>query len=261
MTGILAILLACKPEELKPYLSDLGGTITTLCQLCIANNGHLPMSIPSFKKKDLFGPHLLQICHGSPGILTLMAAALKNRPLAEAFWHPEWDQAIYMATERTWEEGLLSKGGSLCHGIAGNAYPWLLLHDCYEDSEYINNPRQAYLRREKTSTLPDVCRTLTGDFFLSRGLAFLLHARDTRPYNTAPGPSDRDYRPPDDPWSLFEGLPGTVCAWADACAVVQARLRQMELGVSAYTDPAFQEARRSQLGFPGLGGNGVKGVF
>jgi hypothetical protein len=242
-----------------PYLSDIGGTITTICKLCMANNGHLPTSIPSRRKSS--GSHLLQICHGSPGLLILMVAALKNRPLAQAFWQPEWDEAIYMATERTWEEGLLSKGGSLCHGIAGNAYPWLLLHDCYENSEYVDKARLAYLQREKTSTLPDVCRTLTGDFFLSRALAFLLHARDTRPYNTTPAPSDRDYRLPDDPWSLFEGLPGTVCAWADACAIVQAKLRKMELGAMAYTDPAFQSARRSQLGFPGLGGNGAPGVF
>lgn len=267
--GILAILLACKPEELTEYLSVLGETITALCKHCNAHNGHLPMTLPP---RSYGTPsELVQICHGSPGILILLAAALKNEPLTRGFWDPEWDQTIYLATGRIWEEGLLSKGGSLCHGITGNAWPWLLLHDSFEyHSEQIESARREYLQRSQVSAVPNegLRQKLTADFFLARVLAFFLHAQETRPYNTSPVSSDRDYRMPDDPYSMFEGLSGNVCAWADACAVIRARLRKMELSVQGEVtsatlnaDSVFQEAMRRQIGFPALGGNGATGFF
>lgn len=90
----------------------------------------------------------------------------------------------------------------------------------------------------------------------------LLHARETRPYNGATGTTENEYRVPDHPYSLFEGLAGTVCAWADACAVLRARLRKMELpGVDVEKDQDFRECVQQQLGFPFLGGNGVAGVL
>ncbi|KAJ5748208.1 uncharacterized protein N7511_009904 [Penicillium nucicola] len=269
ITGILAVILAAKPEELVEHLPVVGDTITALCKLSIATNGHLPMTLPPFS----FGQQseLVQLCHGTPGLLILLAAALKNSALTRAHWDPSWDQAIYLGSERVWEEGLLSKGGSLCHGISGNAWPWLLLHNTFEySSKNVNDAREAYLQRAQVSTLPnaDVSQKLTGDFFLSRALAFMLHARETRPYNSSPAESDTDYRMPDAPYGLFEGLPGNVCAWADTCAVLQAKLRKMELvqqGVCATSgvpkDPAFQEALLKQIGFPTLGGNGATGLY
>ncbi|KGO44291.1 hypothetical protein PEX1_047860 [Penicillium expansum] len=270
ITGILTILLSCKPEELADYLPVIGGTITALCKLSGSTNGHLPMTLPPYGSKQS-SSELVQLCHGSPGLLILLGAALKNKSLTHAHWDPSWDQAIYLGTERVWEEGLLSKGGSLCHGIAGNAWAWLLLHDCFEyHSETLNEARTLYLQRNQLPALPNVemSQELTSDFFLSRALAFMLHARQTKPYNTSPASSDKDYRMPDEPYSLFEGLAGNVCAWADTCAVLQARLRKMELvemGVCATSglsrDPAFQDAFCRQLGFPALGGNGAMGIF
>jgi hypothetical protein len=43
------------------------------------------------------------------------------------------------------------------------------------------------------------------------------------------------YRRPDHPYSLFEGLAGAVCAWADACVVIRERLEGM--GTSASIGP------------------------
>lgn len=210
---------------------------------------------------------LVQFCHGSPGILLLLGTALKNDKLTRAYWHPTWSQTLYQATCRTWEEGILSKGGSLCHGISGNAWPWLLLHDAFEyHSKSIDDVRREYFQRTQDSVEPDedLNQKLTSDFFLSRALAFMLHSFETRPYNTAPGTSDREYRTPDDPYSLFEGLAGNVCAWAETCAVIQARLRKVMLseeGANVEEDSMFQEAMRCVLGFPLIGGNGVRGVL
>ncbi|KAJ5959826.1 uncharacterized protein N7479_006976 [Penicillium vulpinum] len=270
ITGILTILLSCKPEELTDYLPVIGGTITALCKLSKATNGHLPMALPPYPGSRQRS-ELVQLCHGSPGLLVLLGAALKNKSLTCAYWDPSWDDALYLGTERVWEEGLLSKGGSLCHGVAGNAWAWLLLHDCFEyHTEILKDAQTAYLQRNQLSALPnsEISQELTSDFFLSKALAFMLHARETRPYNTSPASSDKDYRMPDEPYSLFEGLAGNLCAWADTCGVVQARLRKMELveqGVCATSgllqDPVFRDVFNRQLGFPALGGNGATGIF
>ncbi|KAJ5774462.1 hypothetical protein N7457_009358 [Penicillium paradoxum] len=261
ITGILTILLSCKPGELTAYLPLIGDTITAFCKTSVAANGHLPMALPPFGSGKR--TELVQLCHGSPGLLVLLGAALKNEWLTCNYWEPIWDQAIRLGTERVWEEGLLSKGGSLCHGVAGNAWAWLLLHDCFEYySSNLDEARANFLRRNQLSALPDaeVSPKLTSDFFLSKALAFMLHARETKPYNTSPTSSDKDYRTPDEPYSLFEGLAGNICAWADTCAVLRARMRKMELVEQGLCPPKgfpqdqiFRDALHRQLGCPALG--------
>ncbi|GAQ11127.1 hypothetical protein ALT_8448 [Aspergillus lentulus] len=265
MTGILAVLLACKTEELNngtshDYFPWIADTVLGLCRLCIANNGHLPTTIPPRQSTQRASP-LVQICHGSPAILLLLGCTRRNRYLASNFWQPEWDKAIFLASERVWEEGLLSKGGSLCHGITGNAWPWLLLHDsCEYDVELLETAKRNYGERTKTTTVEQPQPALTGDYFLSRALALLLHARETPPYNASPESSTYVYRMPDRPYSLSEGLAGTICAWADACVVIQARLRKIDvekgnagsIAAALKGDALFQELENRKLGFPTL---------
>ena len=38
----------------------------------------------------------------------------------------EWDAAFKRINDRVWNEGLLTKGLGICHGVTGNAWPWLL---------------------------------------------------------------------------------------------------------------------------------------
>ncbi|KAJ6120014.1 hypothetical protein N7523_004294 [Penicillium sp. IBT 18751x] len=252
-SGILPILLACKPEELEEHLPVIGETITALSKFTISSNGHLPMTLPP---SDLRGN--LSLCS-------------YNETLTRKYWSPEWDQAIDLATDRVWEEGILSKGGSLCYGISGNGWPWLMLHDAFRyHAAAINSARCDNLHLPHDSSLPEghLGNKLTPDYFLSRALAFMLHSRETRPYNTAPANTDRDYRMPDDAYSLFEGLAGNVCAWAETCAVLQARLRSAEYcrgtdgSSSGLTeDSVFQEATSRILGFPLIGGNGAHGLL
>ncbi|KAL2001615.1 hypothetical protein VTN02DRAFT_1524 [Thermoascus thermophilus] len=269
VAGNLTTLLQCRVEELddgasRKHMPLIADTITSLCRVCIANNGHLPLSMPP--RSSARGSPLVQVCHGAPGILLLLATARKNAYLTSRFWQPEWDQATQLAAERVWEEGLLSKGGSLCHGLAGNAWTFLLLHDCFEyDVEDMKQAKRLFTQ-SKTGAPDGTKHELTGDYFLSRALALLLEARETRPYSSGTRKTARDYRMPDDPYSLFEGLAGNVCAWAEACAVIEARLRKMELEdegkVNAFTrDQIFREHTERELGFPGLGGHGPRGLI
>ncbi|OJZ84053.1 hypothetical protein ASPFODRAFT_139831 [Aspergillus luchuensis CBS 106.47] len=265
MSGILAALLACDPEELndgasRNYLPLIAETITGLCKICIAHNGHLPSTLPDRGPSSKRSSPLVQICHGSPGILTLMACARRNKPLISNFWQPEWDIAIRLASERVWEEGLLSKGGGICHGITGSAWPLLLLHDSFEyDKEEVQAARERYMGRTQTTNATVLDTGLTGDYFLSRALAMLLHVRETPPYQSSVTPTSNIYRLPDRPFSLTEGLAGAVCAWADACVSVQMRLRSMLLqkkwpdsSSSLKSDPTFQDLESLKLGIPTL---------
>lgn len=176
------------------------------------------------------------------------------------YWQPEWDQAVLLATERVWEEGLLSKGLGICHGIAGNAWPLILMHDCFEyEGELMVQARRNYNARIQVDDSPITQPLLTGDHFLSKALAHLLHVREAPPYNSSSEPESSDYRMPDAPYSLSEGLPGTVCAWSESCVVIQAKLRKMQLDEQGKTsaaareqDAIFQEVESRHLGYPTL---------
>ncbi|KAM0108793.1 hypothetical protein ACP6JB_005592 [Aspergillus fumigatus] len=131
---------------------------------------------------------------------------------------------------------------------------------CEYDDELVETAKRNYGERAKNTTVEQPQPALTGDYFLSRALALLLHARETPPYNASPESSTYVYRMPDRPYSLSEGLAGTICAWADACVVIQARLRKMDVGKHSSAsiaatlkgDAHFQELENRKLGFPTL---------
>jgi len=59
-----------------------------------------------------------------------------------------------------------------------------------------------------------------------------------------------------------------VCAWAEACAVIQARLRKLEIDGAGEEvvnklgdDEIFESYMLQQLGLPGLGGQGPSGLL
>lgn len=190
---------------------------------------------------------------------------MKNTDLLLNNWTPEWETAARLATERVWDEGLLSKGGGLCHGITGNAWPLLMLHDVFEyNRDALSRTRENYHARQGGQQKEEIPEILSSDFFLTRALAMILHARETQPYNhdKSPKTASNDYRLPDHPYSLFEGLAGVLCAWAETVPVLRARLRKMEVGQGGLAqDEAFNKYIQQQLGFPCFGGNGAVGVL
>lgn len=122
----------------RTHLSQIANTIVSLCKVCIEHKGHLPMSIPELPSTSNRTSPLVQICHGTPGLLYLLSLARKNTEFVKRYWTPEHDEAIKLCSERVWGEGLLSKGGGLCHGLAGNAWPWLVLHDPSNSGIYVH---------------------------------------------------------------------------------------------------------------------------
>ncbi|KAL3454961.1 hypothetical protein BJX64DRAFT_295520 [Aspergillus heterothallicus] len=263
LTGIISVLLSAPPRLITPHLPSIAETISLLCKTCINEDGHLPTCIPPRSTSSSRTSPLVQLCHGSPAFLAFMACALRVPSLIKNHWTREGDTAIRHATDRVWNEGLLAKGGGLCHGIAGNAWPLLMLYSSSEENRVVLEEA-----RSKYDTPPDtkLNAPLEPDFFLSRALAMLLHARETQPYCQTPDQTDHAYRMPDHPYSLFEGLSGTLCAWAEACSVLRHKLRILELQaegqvVDVNHDSVLHEVKMAQLGFPFLGGNGVTGII
>ncbi|KAE8148157.1 lanthionine synthetase C family protein [Aspergillus avenaceus] len=257
-TGVLAVLLACQESDLndcasRNYLPWIADTITGLCRLCIVSQGHLPTRIPLRHSSHRQSP-LVQICHGGPGLLLLMACA-RRCPFVVKYWKPEWDKAIHLASQKIWEQGILSKGGGLCHGIAGNALPLLLMHNSIEfESGEIQEAEF-----NQTAKVGNLQNNPSSDYFLSRALALLKHAQNTPPYSTSSSSSSNSYRMPDHPLSLHEGLAGTVCAWAEACVAIQSKLRKLEIEshrkepiteVILKNDVILEKLQSRQLGFP-----------
>ncbi|OKL58824.1 hypothetical protein UA08_05620 [Talaromyces atroroseus] len=261
-TGILTMLLSSHLND--DQLELVAETVTGLCRVCIEHEGHFPMCIPERPAAPLKTSPFVQLCHGPPGLLILLNTVYQNTSLLERFWRPEWELALRLGTEKIWQEGLLSKGASFCHGHTGNAWPLLYLHNIYE----YNVGYQQQAKQRGIAALEDKSELLKGsapldsDFFLSRALPFMMVARESPPYSQEVDiKTSFDFRAPDRPYSFGEGLTGQVCAWAETCAVIKARLRKMELESTSndgheLEDGRFIESSLQQLGLFGFVVNG-----
>lgn len=257
ITGILSVLLSTNLTRLEPKLleehgEEIAGTVSDLCKISIKHNGQLPMAVPPWPSENTRVSPLVQICHGAPGLLMMLALAGLNGPFARRYYKSIWVEALHVASRRVWEQGVLSKGGGLCHGIAGNAWTFLVLHDAFDHALIPVECIDACGEEVKRDLLKD--GHLSGDWFLERAVAMLLECRNTRPF----ADSDK-YRWPDNPYSLFEGLAGTVCAWMEAALTVRTKMRKMELQNGGITSPRptedkeYWEILQARLGFPGIG--------
>ncbi|XP_028410466.1 lanC-like protein 3 homolog [Dendronephthya gigantea] len=94
-------------------------------------------------------------------------------------WREEkYLKAAFECGDIVWEKGLLTKGPGICHGVAGNSYVFLLLYRVTNDEKYLHRAIQ-------------FAKFLTNEEFIQGA------------------------RTPDAPYSLFEGLAGTVCYLVD----------------------------------------------
>ncbi|KAB1278707.1 LanC-like protein 1, partial [Camelus dromedarius] len=97
----------------------------------------------------------------------------------------------YQCAEVIWQHGLLKKGYGLCHGAAGNAYAFLTLYNLTRDAKY-----------------------------LYRACKFAEWCLDY---------GEHGCRTPDTPFSLFEGMAGTIYFLADLLVPTKAKFPAFEL--------------------------------
>ena len=160
--GILQQLLQSPADILKSTLPAIVATAEQLLSLRFEGTGNLPSSAGSTDDR------LVQWCHGAPG-LSLLCSRLYAVNRDE-----RWLQAAIDASEVVWRRGLLRKGVGLCHGLSGNAYPFLQL--------YAATQNEVHLRRA---------------YHFAR-FCFTEHRQ-------------RLFDQPDRPYSLYNGQAGLVC--------------------------------------------------
>ncbi|KAK3323068.1 hypothetical protein B0H66DRAFT_219260 [Apodospora peruviana] len=116
----------------RRYLGAVHGDIGIVTQLVLTSpslatqlepvlNRLLDMQLPDGNWPSAeghgLGKGLVQFCHGAPGFIVSL---LSLRPFFPAL-QERIDAAVKKARECVWNEGLLKKEPSLCHGIFGNA--------------------------------------------------------------------------------------------------------------------------------------------
>ena len=159
-SGILFLLLsAAQYVREKDLTTRIRPTIDYLLKLRFVS-GNYPSSLGNRTDR------LVHWCHGAPGFVFLFCEAF------EVFGDYKYRDAAYEAAATIWERGLLKKGFGLCHGVAGNAYALLYVHQTLGDK------------------------------------SFLFRAAQYAKYCEQRGRVATDQ--PDRPLSMFEGLAGTV---------------------------------------------------
>jgi len=89
-------------------------------------------------RPELIGPEgrqprwLMQFCHGAPGFVICLAHFPPDEVL---------DPLLLAAGDTIWRAGPLAKGANLCHGTAGNAYAFLVLHERTRDPRWLERAR------------------------------------------------------------------------------------------------------------------------
>ncbi|XP_038604958.1 glutathione S-transferase LANCL1 [Tachyglossus aculeatus] len=109
----------------------------------------------------------------------------------KVFNEPQYLSNALQCAEVIWKFGLLKKGYGLCHGTAGNAYAFLALYNLTQDVK-----------------------------FLYRACKFAEWCLDY---------GEHGCRTPDTPFSLFEGMAGTIYFLADLLVPTKAKFPAFEL--------------------------------
>lgn len=170
---------------------------------------------------------LVQWCHGAPGFIMLFSALLRRTAASPAACPitPELRSSIIATTTRAAElvytTGLVRKGTGLCHGVGGNVYALLAVSDALDTYTPLPPapPHASGVRAHAQS----LSRTLSHSHSHSTPSIDVEHAywlvRAVHLADLATGyaafTQEGEMRGPDHPYSLYEGLAGMCCAWAE----------------------------------------------
>lgn len=118
-----------------PVTSRVRDAVAALTGACL-DDGNLPSSVTSTS-----GGVLVQWCHGAPGLIPLLARAVRHAGPSAA---PArlYAAPLRRAAEVTWRRGLLKKGPGLCHGASGNGYALLSAYRATRDAKQLARARR-----------------------------------------------------------------------------------------------------------------------
>ncbi|KAJ6594318.1 hypothetical protein B0H19DRAFT_1094993, partial [Mycena capillaripes] len=198
VAGILHILLLCPAEVIRPYINSI---------LLTDTQGNWPSAAPTGNSTGQeYTNELVQWCHGASGILLLLSTA------TTASAGPLLDKVMASAqagASLVYRHGLMFKSVGLCHGVGGSVFALLALLDVLDP---------AHTKDRKTSKSNATQLANEENYYLARAvhLAQLAANHETL---TARGEMDV----PDHRWSLYEGMTGMCCAWAEVLRRLEGR--------------------------------------
>lgn len=130
-------------------------------------------------------------------------------------------RSLRLGADLVYNRGLLRKGVGLCHGISGNVYALLAASDILDRSSSSSG---------SSTSINDSSLNQRKYFSKAAHLAYL--GKFYNDPSVLPG-----MRIPDHPWSLYEGMAGMCCAWAEVlCRMSTKSPRRKKSGFPAYDD-------------------------
>ncbi|KDR70227.1 hypothetical protein GALMADRAFT_892453 [Galerina marginata CBS 339.88] len=206
VAGILQILLSCPISAIQKHLPDIFSTTSWLMDLQ-DDTDNWPTSY-SIHQGFAVDNELVHWCHGATGVVILLSMALRilhdhEDAIAMDGIEHKLRQSLQLGASLVYKNGLLRKGVGLCHGVAGSVYALLAVSNALDTS----SDRRFFSKAVHLAFLATLHEDLT---------------------------SSDEMTIPDHPWSLYEGLAGMCCAWAEILSRLDSN------------DP-----RRSVCGFPG----------
>ncbi|KAJ7653299.1 hypothetical protein DFH06DRAFT_1205264 [Mycena polygramma] len=197
VAGILHVLLLCPAEVIRPYMESILLTVDWLIG-CQDPQGNWPSAAPTGGSTE-HEKELVQWCHGASGILLVLCTVLRCATPTSA--GPRLEKVIasvQAGASLVYRHGLLSKGLGLCHGVAGSVFALLAVSDVLDT-----------VRIQKSKTTKS--KASQGErYYLARAV-HLAQLAANHEAMTARG----EMGTPDHPWSLYEGMAGMCCAWAE----------------------------------------------
>ncbi|XP_065317854.1 lanC-like protein 3 isoform X1 [Gordionus sp. m RMFG-2023] len=171
-------------QTIPNAMRDVTATLDTLLDSQWEDGNFAPTLMEIAGGPPNLKDELVHWCHGAPGVIYLLAKAYL------LLGDVKYLKAAERCGELIWQKGLLKKGPGLCHGIAGNAYAFLLLYRLMPKGSEAKN------------------KWLTRSY---RFAEFIFTPE-----------FEKGSRIPDSPYSLYEGIAGTACFLADLMVPEQA---------------------------------------
>eukprot|EP01083_Nonionella_stella_P185262 675162_1 len=185
--GVIHTMLQMRNEMVQAWSQVLRDSVLWLMSIKY-DTGNYPTDYESIANPRC--GNLVQWCHGSPSYVSLFAKYYKvcGAPKENENELQDKDKAcvdkcvraMCDGCEHIWQYGLLTKGRSICHGVSGNAYSFLMVYDVLSKYQQDIDARK-YL------------------YYAFQFASFMCH------------PQTSFFMQPDAPDSLFEGVAGECC--------------------------------------------------
>ncbi|KAI0718439.1 hypothetical protein C8T65DRAFT_639085 [Cerioporus squamosus] len=245
VVGILHMLLHAPSAILEPHWDNIIATMEWLLALQDPQGNwptkagrHMPYTSGGATTQDdsaavavseVHDDPPVQWCHGAPGFLMLFSALLRRAavsqsacPLSPAL-RSTVTSAMTRGAELVYTQGLLRKGVGLCHGVGGTVYALLAVSDALDAYESFSGQPTSRSHSHSIShslslkraaahahLIPHDVENAEHAYWLQRAVHLAELATEYRQLT-----QEGEMKTPDHPYSLYEGVAGMCCAWAE----------------------------------------------